>query len=357
LRITVQDAPGSGRERIRYEVLDTGPGIPPQDQARIFKKFVQLPNQSARQRGAGLGLAICRDLLELMGGEIDVSSQIGRGSNFHFVLPLEAAPAMLPAAQETNISETHIGSQAGANDSIHILVAEDTEDNRTLLEYYLRSEPVKLRFAFTGQEAVDAVQRGEKFHLILMDIDMPEMDGFAAARAIRAWETPRGLSTPIVALSADAMNHAVRQSLECGCAAHVAKPVDRTQLLATIQRYASASLPSLNIGASAKVAATLAVSEQVLALVPQYLASKQKQIEEARRSLSTRDFGPIRRFGHNLKGTGSGYGFPAIEELGRQIERAAAEADVDRIARQLDALHRLVTESATTADSVSTARP
>ena len=82
-----------------------------------------------------------------------------------------------------------------------------------------------------------------------------------------------------------------------------------------------------------------------MALVPHYLASKAQQIEEARTALASRDFGPIRRFGHNLKGTGRGYGFPPIEEMGREIERAAAEADADRIASQLDALHQFVIES------------
>jgi CheY-like chemotaxis protein len=220
-------------------------------------------------------------------------------------------------------------------------VAEDTEDNRLLLEHYLRSEPVELRFAFTGQEALDAVRRGETFDLILMDIDMPVLNGYEAARAIRAWETSHGVETPIVALSADAMSEAVHASLEAGCEAHVAKPVERGTLLKAIHRYARVkgvrSVPTSPINAG--------VSEQVLALVPQYLASKHKQIEEARQSLISRDFGPIRRFGHNLKGTGRGYGFPAIAELGREIEEAAVEADVDRVTEQLDALRRLVSEA------------
>ena len=87
------------------------------------------------------------------------------------------------------------------------------------------------------------------------------------------------------------------------------------------------------------------VSPEVKALVPQYLASKQKQIEDARECLTALDFAPIRRFGHNLKGTGVGYGFPAIEQFGRKIESAAGESDPDRIAEQLDALHRFVTET------------
>jgi signal transduction histidine kinase/DNA-binding response OmpR family regulator len=332
---------GSNAQRLRCEVSDTGPGIALEDQDKIFMKFVQLPNQTAGQRGAGLGLTICRDLVELMGGEIGVSSQAGGGSNFHFSLPLAVAPPADLAVSEVSSASPASGKLSASSDAIRILVAEDAEDNRLLLEHYLRSERVSLRFACTGREALDLVQRGEKFDLILMDIDMPVLNGYEATKAIRTWETSRGTFTPIVALSADAMSEAVRSSLAAGCVAHVAKPVDRGTLLQAIQRYA-------NVNGARSIQpflTTVPVSEQVLALVPQYLASKHKQIEEARESLISHDFEPILRFGHNLKGTGRGYGFPAIEELGREIEKAAGEADLDRIAEQLDALHRFVIES------------
>lgn len=258
--------------------------------------------------------------MELMGGEIGVSDQQGGDRTFQ---------------------------QAPSNKICRILLAEDAPDSRILIEHYLRSEPVKLRFAVTGREALDAVRGGERFDLILMDIDMPVLDGFRAARAIRAWETLRGTSTPIVALSADAMSDVVRSSLDAGCVAHLAKPVDRDTLLKTIQRYASVQGPRSVQAAPAKVSTmTIPVSEQVLALVPQFLATKHTQINEARESLQSRDFAPIRGFGHNLKGTGRGYGFPAIEDLGREIENAATEANADRIAQLLDALHRVVTASA-----------
>jgi signal transduction histidine kinase/DNA-binding response OmpR family regulator/CHASE3 domain sensor protein len=334
----------SAGDKLRFEVSDTGPGIPLEDQDKIFARFFQLPNQSNGQRGTGLGLTICRDLVELMGGQIGVVSREGSGSTFHFSLPLEAVEPVLsgPDTAETALTQLPSG------EPIRILVAEDTEDNRLLLEHYLRDEPVKLRMALNGQEALDAVQQGEQFDLILMDIDMPVMDGFTATRRIRAWQQSQGfpsqrLATPIIALSADAMREAVRASMDAGCVAHVAKPMDRETLLKTIRRFAPAKEAQ-----GAQTARTIAVSEQVMALVPQYLASKEKQIEEARAALAARDFGLIRRFGHNLKGTGRGYGFPPIEELGGEIERAAVQADASRIGAQLDALYRFVSESATT---------
>jgi signal transduction histidine kinase/DNA-binding NarL/FixJ family response regulator len=330
----------SAGDRLGFEVCDTGPGIRLEDQDKIFARFVQLSNQSNGQRGTGLGLTICRDLVELMGGEIGVVSREGSGSTFHFSLPLEAVE---PAPRDTVPAEPR-PTELTSGDPIRILVAEDTEDNRLLLEHYLRNEPVKLRIALNGQEALDAVRQGEQFDLILMDIDMPVMDGLTATKRIREWQQsqvrrePERALTPVVALSADAMREAVTASMEAGCVAHVAKPMDRQTLMKTIYHFAPAK--------TAPAARTIAISEQVMALVPQYLASKEQQIEEARAALASRDFGPIRRFGHNLKGTGRGYGFPSIEEMGREIERAATEADASRIAGQLDALHRFVTESA-----------
>jgi len=352
-------APSGAAEggQFRFEVRDTGPGIGLEDQHKIFGRFVQLPNQSNGQQGAGLGLTICHDLVELMGGAIGVVSQEGSGSAFYFNLPLEttepvpANPEAAPdRAPDRAVTEP---SWLPAGGPIRILVAEDTEDNRLLVEYYLHDQPVELRIALNGQEALDAIKRGEQFDLILMDIDMPVMDGYAATKQIRAWQQSsqglqgQGTPTPIIALSADAMRDAVLASMEVGCVAHVAKPIDRAKLLETIRHFAPGKASQ---GAGAE--RTIAVSEQIKALVPQYLASQKRQIEEARASLASGDFGPIRRFGHNLKGTGRGYGFPPIEELGREIEQAATHAEASRVADQLQALHRFVSESATTlADS------
>jgi signal transduction histidine kinase/CheY-like chemotaxis protein/HPt (histidine-containing phosphotransfer) domain-containing protein len=326
-------------DRLRYEISDTGPGIRLEDQKKIFAQFVQLPDQANVQRGAGLGLAICRHLVELMGGEIGVVSREGGGSTFHFSLPLEAVdPA--PADAET---VEHAPAQLPSGEPIRILVAEDADDSRLLLQHYLRDQPVKLRLARNGQEALDVIQQGEQFDLILMDIAMPVMDGYAATRRIRAWQLQsESLATPILAWSADAMREAVCASMDAGCVAHVAKPMDLATLLKTIRRFAPANGAHIR-----QTPPAIAVSEQVKALVPPYLASKEKQIEEARASLAGRDFGPIRRLGHNLKGTGRGYGFPPIEALGREIERAASEADAARVTEQLNALQRFVSDSLT----------
>ncbi|HMD49109.1 MAG TPA: ATP-binding protein, partial [Bryobacteraceae bacterium] len=333
------------QSRLRFQVSDTGPGIRPADREKIFSPFTQLKDPAMPTQGTGLGLTICRELVQLMDGSIGVESQEGIGSTFYFELPLEQVDA--PAPQR-------LGSKLGggnrpevvtdrepalpADRTVRILVAEDTADNRLLIQAYLKAQPVRLRFAENGQEVMRALSAGEVFDLILMDLDMPNVDGCTAARWVRAWQTQKKIPpTPIVALSAHAMHDMVRASLDAGCIAHVAKPVDRRTLLETILRYAQPGLPRESYEAR-----QAAVSEEVAGLVPNYLASQAKHIQEAREQLRRRDFDSIQRFGHNLKGTGRGYGFPEIETLGRELEHAANENREPGIAENLEALDRFV---------------
>lgn len=132
------------------------------------------------------------------------------------------------------------------------------------------------------------------------------------------------------------MREAQQASLAAGCAAHVAKPVDRATLLSTVDRYARVKVAS--------PPKTASVDEALAALVPKYLASKPQQIEEARAALAANNFEPIRRFGHNLKGTGRGYGFPPIEDMGKEIEKAALAHDEARVVEQLESLLHFVNE-------------
>jgi PAS domain S-box-containing protein len=321
--------------RLRYEVADSGPGIAAGDQEKVFAPFTQLPDQSATSiRGSGLGLTICRELVQLMDGEIGLESKEGVGSTFYFHVPLERAHAGGTMPEPSPMTQPFRRMKAA--NPVRILIAEDTEDNRLLLALYLRDQPVVLEFAANGQEAVEAVRRPGDFDLILMDIDMPILDGRTATRQIREWEKGAGRrATPVVALSAHAVREECRLCFKAGCVAHVAKPVDQATLIATIERFAQAPLALAPVE-------RVEVSREVAALVPKYLASKPREIEEALAHLAGGDLEPIRRFAHNLKGTGRGYGFPEIEELGRAIEESAEKDDEAGIAGQLSALHRFV---------------
>jgi signal transduction histidine kinase/DNA-binding response OmpR family regulator/CHASE3 domain sensor protein len=333
--VRVYRAPGPAGERLCFEVSDTGPGIGAEDQARVFSAFTQLSKHNAAgNAGCGLGLTICRELVGLMGGEIGVSSQPGRGSRFYFSFPLEAAEPNDAVADGSLSNAIPPPVDAG---TVRLLIAEDTEDNRLLLSHYLRGQPVEVKFVADGQYAVDNIVAGGEFDLILMDLDMPRLDGYGATKLIREWQKSQGHApTPIVALSAHAMRDAELASLAAGCNAHLAKPVDKATLLSTVHRYARSK--------SVQRPERVEVDDGIAALIPKYLAAKPKQIEEARAALAIKDFDPIWRFGHNLKGTGRGYGFPPIEEMGREIEKAVADRDVASIAEQLENLRRFVSE-------------
>jgi len=319
---------------VRFEVADTGPGITPADQEKVFAAFTQLSNQGPDQVvGSGLGLTICRELVQTMGGEIGVESEPARGSTFHFTVPL-ALSQLVQAVSVSSDSQHSVALRAGG--PLRILMAEDTEDNRNLLRHFLRGQPLDIEFVANGAEALEAVRRSGDFDLILMDIDMPVLDGHAATRQIRRWEAVTGRSpVPIVALSAHAIEEEVRACLDDGCVAHVAKPVDQATLIDTIERYARVPVPTVR----------MPVPKEVEELIPQYLNSKRLQIEEVRGQLAGHNLDPVRRFGHNLKGTGRGYGFPQIEDIGRIIEKSATESDEAEIARQLLVLSRIVSDS------------
>ena len=320
---------------VRFEVADTGPGMTRADQETIFAAFTQLPNQGPDQlAGSGLGLTICRELVQVMGGEIGVESEPACGSTFHFTVPL-ALSQPVQAVPVSSDAPHSVAPRPGG--SLRLLIAEDTEDNRILLRHYLRGQPLEIEFAGNGAEALEAVRSGD-FDLILMDIDMPVLDGHAATRQIRQWEAVTGRSpVPIVALSAHAIEEEVRACLDDGCVAHVAKPVDQATLIDTIERYAR--VPTVRTP----------VPKEVEELIPEYLKSKRVQIEEVRGQLAGHYLDPVRRFGHNLKGTGRGYGFPQLEDIGRIIEKSANESDEAEIARQLSVLSRIVSEAAVTA--------
>jgi len=229
-RITLRILPEA--EGFRLEVSDTGPGIPASMLGRIFDPFDQLdPSNTRRHGGSGLGLAICRDLAELMGGEITVSSVVGVGSTFVLKLPLGRAEAEPEAREE---APAPLIAPAGGR-PLRILAAEDNPMNQLVLTTLLGAAGLEPVLVSNGEEAVRAFAQAP-WDLILMDVQMPVMDGLDAARAIRAAERAEGRApTPIIALTANAMQHQLDEYRACGMTATVSKPVEIRALLAAIQ--------------------------------------------------------------------------------------------------------------------------
>jgi CheY-like chemotaxis protein len=232
LRIARQPA-SSPKASIRFEVIDSGPGVSDDVGARLFQAFEQGETiEKARADGAGLGLAISRRLARLMGGDIDFETEEGRGSRFWFEAPFEIVeagavePAARPAARPCRREDER---------PLDVLVAEDAAPSRTLLRIMLNARGHVVAEAENGAAAL-AAARSRPFDLILMDVQMPLMDGLAAARFIRGLPEPVA-STPIVAVTADAFEDQRLQCLEAGIDDVIVKPFTDEALGAVLARW------------------------------------------------------------------------------------------------------------------------
>ncbi|MBF0309355.1 MAG: PAS domain S-box protein [Magnetococcales bacterium] len=212
---------------ILFSVADTGIGIAEERLQTIFQRFVQADNSITRRfGGSGLGLAISRLLVEAMGGVLQVESREGEGSRFFFQLRLEeVAGDWLQPVRETAQS---------AVEGLRILVVDDAVENRLLMEAFLADHTV-----FCSEDGLEGLERffGACFDVVLMDVQMPRMDGLTATQRIREWERLQNrTATPIIALTANAFREDAQRALQAGCTAHLAKPVRKQMLLDTLAR-------------------------------------------------------------------------------------------------------------------------
>jgi signal transduction histidine kinase/CheY-like chemotaxis protein len=214
---------------LRFEVKDTGIGISGDDQSRLFEPFAQVDDSDRRKYGGtGLGLSISKRMVELLGGEIGVISAPGQGSTFWFNIPLKPGT---PAPAETPGEDTH--EPPAKSDGRPVLVVEDNLVNLKVASRMLQKLGYAVETAANGVEAVENCAR-KQYHVILMDLQMPVMDGFEAARQIRA--NSRNTATPIVAVTARAMEEDRAACIRAGMTGHLAKPIDLNNLAAAITR-------------------------------------------------------------------------------------------------------------------------
>jgi CheY-like chemotaxis protein len=219
---------------LRFTVTDTGIGIEAQDLPKLFQPFSQIDSSlSKKYSGTGLGLAICKRLVELLGGEIGVRSSPQGGSSFWFSLPLEIRPdpsqAALPEQPTDTLSERLMRLQG------KLLLVEDKPDNRIIIVAMLRKLGLQADIAEDGQQAIDATA-AKAYEVVLMDCQMPGVDGYAATRAIRAREA-EGQHTHIIALTANALKGDREKCLAAGMDDYIAKPATVRQLQEAFERW------------------------------------------------------------------------------------------------------------------------
>lgn len=237
----------TGVVRLRMAVQDTGIGIAPDVQARLFTPFVQADSSITRDYGGtGLGLSIVRNLVDMMGGEVGVTSALGQGSEFWFTVTL---PVAAPVTQNPTLQPKHIGTAQPAAKGqrlagLHVLLVDDSDINREVGSRILCSEGARVSHASNGQEALDwlANSAHPAVHIVLMDLQMPVMDGCTAAQLIR---TQLGMSDlPIVALTAWSMDSVRIKALEAGMTEFIAKPFDPAAMIDHVLRLAHAGRPT-----------------------------------------------------------------------------------------------------------------
>ncbi|MBF0462993.1 MAG: response regulator [Magnetococcales bacterium] len=233
-------------ETLLFQVTDTGIGIASEQAGNIFEHFTQAgPGGTRNYGGSGLGLAISRRLVELMGGRIGVESRLNVGSTFSFTLPMRTVTASVvrsPSVGQEAVPETADWK------GLRILLAEDAKESQILFDAYCMQTPHQLVMVNDGMEAVDRVQE-EPFDVVIMDIQMPRMDGYTATRLIRQWEREKSRSpVPIIALSAHAMEGEMERSREAGCSLYLPKPISKRELHGVLQQIAGRAVCVPGVG-------------------------------------------------------------------------------------------------------------
>jgi len=328
---------------LRFTVSDTGIGIPGEKLNQVFERFTQADSSTTRRfGGSGLGLTISKRLVELMGGRIWAESGVGEGSVFSFAVPFEIlVGATLRAA---------VPVATGAEPplpALHILLAEDSPDNCVITVAYLEDTPYRLEIAETGAIAYEKFTSGY-YDLVLMDRQMPVMDGLTATRTIRAWEQANGRRpTPIIALTASALKGDREMCLAAGCTAYLSKPIKQEVLLQAIKEHSIIVPPTPREESSRMDPILVRTNPRFADRVPAYLQSCRKNTLTMLDALARVDFETVTYLGHQMRGSGGAFGFQAITDIGAALQEAAESADTD-------ASRKLVGELSSYLDRVET---
>jgi len=360
---------------IRFDIEDTGIGIPSEKQAGIFGLFTQADESTSRiYGGTGLGLAITRQLAELLGGAIHLTSEPGKGSVFSLVLPVgldvttqphldrHDAAGPVEAGKEKTESSTFAG---------RVLVVEDVPTNQVLIKALLSQTGLEVSLARDGRDGVQQALTQE-FDLIFMDIHMPQMNGYEATDALRK----AGITTPIVALTANAMKGDDEKCVSAGCDDYLAKPIDRRGLIGKLRQYLAAKeqgcVDAVEVGqtqlhelstlgntqpdpdASVEEAVCINATEALIdwdqlvsntgdvavlrEVMPIFLQDSQDQLEKLSEAVKSGDSQGIQFSAHAIKGASRNMGAQKPADIACQLECAGKENDLQRAKLLFDEL-------------------
>lgn len=334
--LTCEGGSTTSRRPLAFSVEDSGIGMTPDQVSRIFEPFQQADSSTTRKYGGtGLGLSISQRLAIALGGDIEVHTAPGQGSRFVLRLPIGLDPADISWVAPEDLG-TLWKSPAAVADSAalqprsgSVLIAEDNPDIRSLIVLHLAGAGLEVSTAANGVEAV-AKARERPFDLILMDMQMPELDGYGATSSLRQ----SGYRGPIIALTAHAFAEDRARCLNAGCTDHLSKPIGRDQLLQALGQYlplVGVAEPAANKGAASADPVRQPDPPQVVAPTPrpdlaqlqrEFVARLPLRVEEMEAALSVRDWKQLARLAHRARGVGAMYGFPELTDAGARLEDA-----------------------------------
>jgi signal transduction histidine kinase/DNA-binding response OmpR family regulator len=347
-----------GRWWLAMSVIDTGPGIPADKLDSIFDPFVQADSSVTRKfGGTGLGLAICRRIVEALGGTLAVSSELGRGSTFRATIPagpMDNVP--IYAAPRTDaISTKPCPARAAVNlPPARILLVEDGESNRKLITLLLKRAGAQVTTAENGQIGCE-LALAQPFDLVLMDMQMPVMDGYTAARRLRE----HGLTVPIVALTAHAMSGDETRCREAGCSGFLTKPIDPDLLVDSMAKMLTALTPAaaeVPEGRRTQPLAPVAAGPlhssfpdddaDYREIILSFVTHLREKTAAIRRAAAERDYTELARLAHWLKGSGGTAGFAMFTEPARHLEQVAKQSREEEVAAAVDEVLQLAERAA-----------
>ncbi|MCC9654995.1 ATP-binding protein [Rhodopirellula halodulae] len=373
---------------LRIDIIDTGIGMTPEQQAKIFDSFVQADSSTTRKfGGTGLGLSISRRLAEAMGGSLTVHSEIGVGSTFRVELPTQSAALNDMISPEELARLAKEKAQADANSELlrlpakRVLIVDDGEANRRLIELVLKRAGAQVGTAENGQEALDAIElaneSNDAYALVLMDMQMPVLDGYSATRQLRS----SGNTTPVVALTGNAMRGDREKCIEAGCDDFLTKPVNLDELLAMVSQYlgtvdpaahpaitldATPSVPAIEFGnetastetpssAAPRTSETSPSNQASDAIVPSlpmddedfraiagdFVSRLQTRLDGIEQAIQESKFDVVHGEAHWLKGAGGTVGLDVFTEPARTLEQAAKDESSEIATQMLAEIRQL----------------
>ncbi len=336
------------------EIIDTGMGIPDEKLETIFEPFSQADSSITRNfGGTGLGLTISRNLMEAMGGSLCVSSTVGVGSTFALTLPVGKA-SEIEYREEYQSESIRASRTIKVKESVqnrldgHILLVDDGQTNRQLIGLILRRAGAQVTTANDGQEGFDlAIET--KFDLILMDMQMPIMDGYTASARLRK----QGITTPIIALTASAMTRDRERCLNAGCSDYLTKPVDTEELIERVESWMKkVDAPTLgeetqtdSQGTSEDLSPLLSTlpmdDAEIREIVLSYAQTLPEQLDRIEQAIAHKENEQLAEMVHKLIGSGGMVGLEQVTQAAIELEETLAQQSIEEMNKALNQLRQV----------------